>query len=52
MFFLPFSWAAILHEELVIFPLVKQKIIVFAANNSMCCKCLVALTIIWSGIVG
>jgi hypothetical protein len=27
-------------------------LIVFAANNSRCCKCLVAPTIIWSGIVG
>ncbi len=44
--------AAILHEELFIFPLVKQKRIVFAASNSMCCKCLVAPTIIWSEIVG
>jgi hypothetical protein len=50
--FLSFKWAAILHEELFIFPLVKQKRLVFAANNSMCCKCLVAPTIIWSGIVG
>ncbi len=50
--FLSFYWAAILHEELFIFPLVKQKRIVFAANNSMCWKCLVAPTIIWSEIVG
>ncbi len=41
-----------LYEQLFIVPLVKQNIIVFAANNSRCCKCLVAPTIIWSGIVG
>jgi hypothetical protein len=29
-----------------------QKRIVFAANNSLCCECHVAPTIIWSGIVG
>ena len=33
-------------EQLFIFPLVKQKIIVFAANNSRCCECHVAPTII------
>ncbi len=31
--------------SLFIFPLVKQKRIVFAANNSRCCKCHVAPTI-------
>jgi hypothetical protein len=40
-----------LYEQLFIVPLVKQNIIVFAANNSRCCKCLVAPTIIWIGIV-
>ena len=50
--FLSFLWATILCEQLFIVPLVKQKRIVFAANNSRCCKCLVAPTIIWSGING
>ncbi len=44
--FLSFYWAAILYEQLFIFPLVKQKVIVFAANNSRCCECHVAPTII------
>ncbi len=44
--FLSFSWAAILHEELFIVPLVKQKRIVFEANNSRCCECHVAPTIL------
>ncbi len=35
-----------MYEQLFIFPLVKHKIIVFAANNSMCCECHVAPTII------
>jgi hypothetical protein len=37
--------AAILYEQLFIVPLVKQKRIVFAANNSRCCECHVAPTI-------
>ncbi len=45
-------WDAILYEDEMILPRVKQKRIVFAANNSMCCECLVAPTIIWSGMVG
>ena len=49
---LPFNEAAILYRHFNSAPLQKQNIIVFAANNSMCCKCLVAPTIIWSGIVG
>ena len=44
--FLSFYWAAILCEQIFIFPLVKHKIIVFAANNSRCCECHVAPTII------
>ena len=35
-----------MYEQLFIFPLVKHKIIVFAANNSRCCECHVAPTII------
>ncbi len=37
--FLSFLLAAILYEELLNFPQVKQKRIVFAANNSPCCEC-------------
>ncbi len=44
--FLSFYWAAILHEQLFIVPLVKQKRIVFAANNSRCCEFHVAATIL------
>ncbi len=43
--FLSFRWAAILFEQLFIVPVVKQKRIVFAANNSRCCECHVAPTI-------
>jgi hypothetical protein len=43
--FLSFWWAVILYEQLFIFALVKQKRIVFAANNSRCCECHVAPTI-------
>ena len=46
MFFCHFNGLPILYEQLFIFPLVKQKIIVFAANNSRCCECHVAPTII------
>ncbi len=35
--FLSFQWAAISHEELFIFPLVKQKRIVFEAYNTIVC---------------
>ncbi len=48
--FLSFEWAAILHEELFIVPLVKQKRMVFAANNSRCCECHVAPTILLRGM--
>ncbi len=40
--------AAILYEELLNLPRVKQNIIVFAANNSMCCGCHV---ILWLGLL-
>ncbi len=43
--FLSFKWAGILYEQLFIVPLVMQKRIVFAANNSRCYKCHVAPTI-------
>ncbi len=48
--FLSFEWAAILHEELFIVPLVKQKRIVFAANNSRCYECHVAPTSLLCGM--
>ncbi len=35
----------------LILPRVEQKRTALAANNSMCCECLVAPTITWSGIV-
>ncbi len=35
---LPFNEAAILYRHLNCAPLQKQKIIVFAANNSRCCE--------------
>ncbi len=43
---LHFNEAAILYRHFNCAPLQKQKIIVFAANNSRCCKCHVAPTII------
>jgi len=43
---LPFNEAAILYRHFNCAPLQKQKIIVFAANNSRCCECHVAPTII------
>jgi hypothetical protein len=43
---LPFNEAAILYRHFNSAPLQKQNMIVFAANNSMCCKCHVAPTII------
>ncbi len=44
---LPFNEAAILYRHFNCAPLQKQKIIVFAANNSRCCEWHVAPTIIW-----
>ncbi len=44
---LSFNEAAILYKDFKSAPLQKQNIIVFAANNSRCCKCNVALTIIF-----
>ncbi len=43
---LSFNEVAILHRDFNSVPSQRQNIIVFAANNSMCCECLVALTII------
>ncbi len=43
---LTFQWAAILFEEKLILPRVKQKRIAFAANNSLCCEFHVAPTIL------
>jgi hypothetical protein len=43
---LPFNEAAILYRHFNSVPLQKQNIIVFAANNSMCCEWHVAPTII------
>ncbi len=43
---LSFNEAAILYRDFNSAPSQKQNIIVFAANNSRCCKCHVALTII------
>jgi hypothetical protein len=43
---LPFKEAAILDRHFNSAPLQKQNIIVFAANNSRCCECHVAPTII------
>ncbi len=43
---LSFNEAAILYRDFNSAPSQKQKIIVFAANNSRCCECHVALTII------
>ena len=43
---LPFNEAAILYRHFNSAPLQKQNIIVFAANNSRCCECHVAPTII------
>ena len=43
---LPFNEAAILYRHFNSVPLQKQNIIVFAANNSWCCECYVAPTII------
>jgi hypothetical protein len=49
---LSYQWAAILYEEMVILPQIKQKKIVFAANNSPCCECHIAPTInLCSGLV-
>ncbi len=42
--FFPFNEAAILYRDFA--PSQKQNIIVFAANNSRCCECHVAPTII------
>jgi hypothetical protein len=44
MFFCHFNGLPSCDEELFIVPLVKQKRIVFAANNSRCCECHVAST--------
>ncbi len=44
---LPFNEAAILCRDFNSAPSQKQNIIVFAANNSRCCKCHVALAIIF-----
>ncbi len=41
-----FNEAAILYRDFNSAPSQKQNIIVFAANNSRCCECYVALTII------
>ena len=43
---LPFNEAAILYRDFNSAPSQKQNIIVFAANNSRCCECHVAPTII------
>jgi hypothetical protein len=43
---LPFNEVAILYRHFNRAPLQKQNIIVFAANNSRCCECHVAPTII------
>ncbi len=43
---LPFNEAAILYRHFNSAPLQKQNIIVFVANNSRCCECYVAPTII------
>jgi hypothetical protein len=43
---LSFDEAAILYRDFNTAPSQKQNIIVFAANNSRCCECHVALTII------
>jgi hypothetical protein len=43
---LSFDEAAILYTDFNSAPSQKQNIIVFAANNSMCCECHVALTIL------
>ncbi len=43
---LPFDEAAILYRDFNSAPSQKQNIIVFAANNSMCCECHVAPTIL------
>jgi hypothetical protein len=44
---LPFNEAAILYRDFNSAPSQKQNIIVFAANNSRCCECHVAPTIIF-----
>jgi hypothetical protein len=44
---LPFHEAAILYRDVNSAPSQKQNIIVFAANNSRCCECHVAPTIIF-----
>ena len=44
--FFPFNEAAILYRDVNSAPSQKQNIIVFAANNSRCCECHVAPTII------
>jgi hypothetical protein len=43
---LSFDEAAILYKDFNSAPSQKQNIIVFAANNSMCCECHVAPTIL------
>ncbi len=43
---LSFDEAAILYRDFNCAPSQKQNIIVFAANNSMCCECHVAPTIL------
>ncbi len=45
---LSFNEAAILYRDFNSAPSQKQNIIVFAANNSMCCQCHVAPTTIFS----
>ncbi len=44
--FLSFNEAAILYRDFNSAPSQKQNVIVFAANNSRCCECHVAPTII------
>ncbi len=46
-FLLSFNEAAILYRDFNSAPSQKQNIIVFAANNSRCCECHVAPTIIY-----
>ncbi len=50
-FLLSFNEAAILYRDFKSSPSQRQNIIVFAANNSRCCKCYVAPTIIlWRAV--
>jgi hypothetical protein len=48
---LSFNEAAILYRDFNSAPSQKQNIIVFAANNSRCCECHVAPTIIYHNII-